>query len=68
MRPNRLVQRRFDRLCAFLTGNRDQFDVVPIDEIASAGIEPEEAIALNGGVISSTRRAVENFVNDHLPL
>ncbi len=67
MRPNRLVQRRLNRLCAFLAENGDQFDVVPIDQIARTGIESEPAITIKGGTVSSTLRAAENFVNDRLP-
>ena len=67
LRRNRLVQRRFNRLCAFLAENGDQFNVVPIDVIARTGIESEPAITIKGGMVSSTLRAAENFVNDHLP-
>jgi len=33
LRPNRLVKRRFDRLCAFLDGNRDMLPTAHIEDL-----------------------------------
>lgn len=68
LRANKVVQQRFERLCTFLAQASNRFDVVSMDHIAEEGVAPENAVALNGRALSSTLRAVENFVNDHLPL
>lgn len=68
LRPNRLVQQRFERLCAHLADNADRFDVIPMRWIADHGTAPEPAIALDGKPFSSLFRAVENFVNDRIPM
>lgn len=65
MRPNRLVQKRFDHLCSFLATNNDLFDVMPLNEIGIRNSELEKGVALKGGILSSTRRAAQNFFNDH---
>lgn len=67
LRANRLVQQRFERLCAFFADNTDRFEVVPISSLVDEGLEFEPAIALEGSAISATRRAFENFLNDRLP-
>lgn len=67
LRANKMVQRRFRRLCGFLEQNVDCFEVVPLGRIAEGQIAPEQAIALDGRAFFATLRAVENFVNDHLP-
>lgn len=67
LRANRVVQRRFERLCRFLAQEADRFEVVPMAGIAEAGILPEEAVNLDGRALAATLRAVENFVNDRLP-
>ncbi len=67
LRANRMVQRRFERLCAFLAENGDRFEIVPFARIAADGIDPEPASELTGSPVSSVRRAVENFAVDHLP-
>ena len=64
---NRLVQRRFERLCAFLVDNAERFEVVPIGRFMDDGFDIEPAIGLDGSAISATRRAVANFINDRLP-
>jgi hypothetical protein len=66
MRPNRLVQRRFDRFCAYLSGHSDRFEVVTLRELAQREFPPEPAVVLNGSAIASLRRSVENFVNDRI--
>jgi peptidoglycan/xylan/chitin deacetylase (PgdA/CDA1 family) len=66
--PNRLVQRRFERLCGFLAENADQFETVPISHFSDAEADLERATDLDGNPISATYRAIENFVNDRLPL
>lgn len=67
LRANRLVQRRFERLCAFLADNSHKFDVVPISRFADVENAVEPAVALHGKAASSMRRAAENFINDRLP-
>jgi hypothetical protein len=64
---NRLVQRRFERFCAFLVDNADCFEVVPIGRFVDEELDIEPAIGLDGSAISATRRAFENFINDRLP-
>lgn len=68
LRPNRMVQRRFERLCAFLADNSDRFEVVPIGRLREEELDVEQAVSLDGDVISATRRTVENFVNDRFLL
>lgn len=68
LRANRLVQRRFEKLCAFLAENTDTFEVVPIGRFIDDEFDFEPATSLNGSAISATRRAFENFINDRLPL
>lgn len=67
MRANRLVQRRFNQLCGFLAANSDRFEVVGLGQIGE-DLKPEDEVALDGSPIHATWRAVENFVNDRLPL
>jgi hypothetical protein len=67
LRANRVVQRRFERLCRFLAQATDRFEAVSMDRLAEEGIEPENAVTLDGRALASTLRAVENFVNDRLP-
>lgn len=64
MRPNRLVQHRFEKLCAFLAANPDRFEVVTLDEAASALDVSDVMPPLVGNAVRSTARAMENFVND----
>lgn len=64
MKANRLVQRRFEKLCAYLAANTDRFEVVTLEEAASALDVTEPMPPLVGDVARSTVRAVENFVND----
>lgn len=66
LRANRLVQRRFERLCAFLAENDDCFDVVPICHFAEEELSNEPAVELEGNAILGTGRAVTNFLNDRL--
>lgn len=67
LRANRLVQRRFQRLCRFLEQESSCFDVVPLGSLAEEGIAPEVAVMLDGKTAFATRRAIENFVSDRLP-
>lgn len=64
MKANRLVQRRFEKLCAYLAANTDRFEVVTLEEAASVLDVTEPTPPLVGDVARSTVRAVENFVND----
>lgn len=64
MKANRLVQRRFGKLCAYLAANIDRFEVTTLEEAASALDVTDPMPPLVGNVARSTVRAVENFVND----
>tara|TARA_R110002072_G_scaffold83294_6_gene189190 strand:- start:368 stop:1354 length:987 start_codon:yes stop_codon:yes gene_type:complete len=66
MRPNRLVQRRFERLCAYLAANSDRFDVVPMSKIGDE-LTTEEALPdIAGSTLNSLMRSAENFLNDKI--
>jgi hypothetical protein len=67
LRANRVVQRRFERLCRFLAREAERFEVISMGQLAETAIAPEEAVTLDGQAVASTLRAVENFVNDRLP-
>ena len=66
LRPNRLVQRRFRQLCAFLAENSDRFEVLPIGVAADALDPPQPWTELRGNRFLSIVRAAENVVNDYL--
>jgi hypothetical protein len=66
MRPNRMVQHRLERLCAFLAENADRFATVPLDVAARAPKASCDATALVGSPISSIMRAVQNVINDRV--
>ena len=66
LQPNRIVQDRFRRLCAFLSVNSDRFDVVPL-AVAADRIETGQAwTELRGNAFNSIARAVTNGINDRL--
>ena len=66
LRPNRIIQDRFRRLCAFLSVNSDRFEVVPLAAAADA-VEGRQAWSeLTGNAFNSIVRAVANTVNDRL--
>jgi hypothetical protein len=67
LRANRLVQRRFERLCRFLADNSDRFETVGIDQV-EVDTEGEDEVVLDGSPIDSAWRSLENFVNDRIPL
>ena len=66
LRPNRLVQRRFRKLCAFLGANEDKFEVVSLpnaaDHLKAGALWTE----LNGNWVNSVIRAGQNFVCDRV--
>ena len=67
LRPNRLVQSRLIKLCQFLSHNRDRFEVCTFADIArqdrcSESPPPQ----LDGSVLHSIYRALQNVINDHL--
>ena len=66
LRPNRIIQERFRRLCAFLSANSDRFEVVPLAAAAAAGDDGQVWTELTGNAFNSVVRAVTNVVNDHL--
>lgn len=64
LRPNRLVQGRFGRLCRFLATNSDRFAVVSLEEAAGECASPAALPPLEGHALRATLRAAENFIND----
>jgi hypothetical protein len=66
LRPNRTIQDRFRRLCAFLSANSDKFEVMPLAAAANAVDGRREWTELRGNAFDSTVRAVANALNDRL--
>jgi hypothetical protein len=66
LRPNRIIQDRFRRLCAFLSANSNRFEVVPLAVAANAIDGRRPWTELTGNPLSSIVRAVANIVNDHV--
>ena len=66
MRPNRMVQKRFEDLCAFLAAHKDAFEVVSLEDAAAALSPQPGAEPLRGNAIRAARRAAENYFNDRL--
>jgi hypothetical protein len=66
LRPNRIVQERFRRLCAFLSANSDRFEVVPLAVAADAMDCRQVWTELTGNAFNAIVRAVTNAVNDRL--
>lgn len=67
MRTNRLVQQRFRQLCAFLSANRDKFDVVSLSVAANLLHAGDRWANLSGNFVDSILRSGQNCFNDHLP-
>ena len=66
MRPNRLVQSRFEQLCAFLAENADRFQTERLEAAAAALKPPSAPPALVGSAMQSMVRAAQNLINDRL--
>jgi hypothetical protein len=66
LRPNRMVQGRLEKLCAFLAENSDHFDTVPLEVAAHSVAAGGPAPALVGSPILSTLRAAQNVINDRI--
>jgi hypothetical protein len=66
LRPNRIIQDRFRRLCAFLAQNTDRFEVAPLAVAGDALDGGQVWTELNGNAFNSIVRAVTNVVNDNL--
>jgi hypothetical protein len=66
LRPNRLIQDRFRRLCAFLSANSDRFEVAPLAAAADKLDCPRPWTELRGHPFNSIVRAVANTVNDRI--
>jgi hypothetical protein len=66
LRPNRMIQDRFRRLCRFLAENTDRFEVVPLAVAADTINNSRAWTELTGNAFSSIVRAATNMVNDHL--
>jgi len=67
LRPNRMIQNRFRRLCAFLSANNDRFEVAPLAAAAVAVNRSQAWTELRGNALHAVVRAVANTVNDHMP-
>ena len=66
LRPNRIVQDRFRRLCAFLSTNSERFEVAPLAVAADAMDCRQVWTELTGNAFNAIVRAVTNGVNDRL--
>jgi peptidoglycan/xylan/chitin deacetylase (PgdA/CDA1 family) len=66
LRPNRLVQARFRRLCAFLAANADKFEVMPLAAAAAVLDDGVRQETLIGNPFRSMARAAANIANDRL--
>jgi peptidoglycan/xylan/chitin deacetylase (PgdA/CDA1 family) len=66
IRPNRMIQNRFRRLCAFLSVNSDRFEVVSLGLAAAALDSSQRWTQLTGNALSATVRAAANALNDRL--
>jgi peptidoglycan/xylan/chitin deacetylase (PgdA/CDA1 family) len=65
---NRINQRRFRALCAFLNANADRFAVTTLAELAGQtprGLNGEPRM-LDGRALSSLMRSAQNVLNDHI--
>jgi peptidoglycan/xylan/chitin deacetylase (PgdA/CDA1 family) len=66
LRPNRIIQNRFRRLCAYLSANTDRFEVVPLAVVADAPESQRAWTELTGNIFDSVVRAATNAVNDRV--
>ena len=66
MRPNILVQQRFQRLCRFLSENRDRFVTTTLPTAAATLEFPLPSPPLEGSRLRSYVRAAQNFINDRV--
>jgi hypothetical protein len=66
LRPNRMIQNRFRRLCAFLSANCDRFEVVPLAAAADAINGSRVWTELRGNAFHAAVRAIANTANDRL--
>jgi len=66
LRPNRIIQDRFRRLCAFLSANSDRFEVMPLATAADAVDDRQGWTELSGNAFNSIVRAAANAVNDRI--
>lgn len=64
IRPNRMVQTRFEKLCAFLANNSDRFQTESLGNAATSLKTPSSPPPLSGSPIHSVARAVQNVIND----
>ena len=66
VRPNRIIQDRFRRLCGFLSANSDRFEVVRLATAAGAVDGRQGWTELSGNALNSILRAATNGVNDRI--
>lgn len=65
IRPNRMVQRRLDKVCEFLRGNEDRFEVTTFGKLATElPLVAQHQPSLRSTVSKSIVRASQNFLND----
>lgn len=67
MSANRIVQKRFLKLCEFLDNAREQFDCVTFSQLAEDDTTEAPPVALIGHPVQALMRATQNFVNDRWP-
>jgi len=65
--PDRVVERRFDRLCAYLAANPDRFEVGPFPASGSRGERPSApasraAVPVRVGPLATAMRLAEQAV------
>lgn len=65
LRPDRLVQARFDGMCAFLAANADRFEVQGFTAAART-LSPAPAPRLDGPPVAASIRSFRNLVNDRM--
>ncbi len=67
LRANRLVQRRLEQLCHYLSQNSDRFEVTTFGALAESFDTTEEpAPQLQSSVAKSLVRSAQNFINDRI--
>lgn len=65
LRPNKVVQRRLDKLCHFLCQHPDRFQVSTFGALAQKlPMTSEPPPSLRSTAMSSLLRATQNFIND----
>ena len=67
LRPNKVVQRRLDKLCHFLSQHQDRFQIGTFGALAQQLPKTSEPPpSLRSSTMSSIFRATQNFINDRI--